>query len=87
MSRDSHLLFISSELQQQKKTPKNLKRAAKPTRNQCVAKFVVVLTCVMVYGENAIFIATKYGVGDPLSTVSLLHGLYFRYPSALTGRN
>lgn len=83
VSRDSHLLFIRSELQQE--NPKNLRWEAKPTRN--VAKFDVDLTCVMVYRENAIFIATKYGVGDPLSAVSLLHGLYFRYPSALTERN
>lgn len=44
------------------------------------------LTRVTVDGENAVLVATKYGVCDPLSAVGLLTGLHFCYPSALTRR-
>lgn len=73
------LLIITSELQQQvwmdvrKKGTKAMFLNAK-----CF------LTSVTVDGENAILVATEYGVCDPLSAVGLVAGLHFCDPSALT---
>lgn len=50
------------------------------------ARLHVFLTRVTVDGENAVLIATKYGVRDPLPAAGLLTGLHFCNPSALTKR-